>query len=218
MSDVAVPSPSLNFELSEEQQLFRQSLRELVDKEFPKAWARELEAQEELPWELWRRFGEHGLTGVGIPEEYGGQGGGIIEQVILDEELSRSLAGLYWLLGIALFDCKAILAAGTEEQKARLVPEIAAGRQMWAISLTEPDGGTDVLGRQRHQDLVDAGARRRPALPRRAHDARRRQVASRRDGVPLRRQVRGRQGDADPQARDALARQLRGLAGGRLHP
>src|ERR1700755_1705654 len=142
MSDVVVPSPSLNFDFNDEQDLFRQSLRELVNKEYTKDWCRELEAQEEFPWELWRRFGEHGLTGIGIPEEYGGQGGGIIEQVILDEELSRTLAGLYWLLGIALFDAKAIIAVGTDEQKQRFLPEIAAGRQMWSIALTEPDGGT----------------------------------------------------------------------------
>jgi alkylation response protein AidB-like acyl-CoA dehydrogenase len=158
MSDVVIPSSSLNFELNDEQQLFRQTLRELVGKEFSKDWCREIEAQEAFPWELWHRFGAHGLTGVGIPEEYGGQGGGIIEQVILDEELSRTLAGLYWLLGIALFDGKAIAAAGTEEQKQRFLPEIAAGRMMWAISLTEPDGGTDVLGVMKtHAEKVDGG-------------------------------------------------------------
>ena len=150
--------------------------------EFSKDYCREVEAREEFPWDLWQQLGEHGLTGVGIPEEYGGQGGGIIEQVILDEELSRTMAGLYWLLGITLFDAKAIAALGTEEQKQRFLPEIAAGRMMFAISITEPGGGTDVLGamrtradegrrrlgRQRHQDLVDARARRRPAVPRRA--------------------------------------------------
>lgn len=138
--------------------MFRQSLREMVDKEFAKDWCREVEAQEEFPWELWRRIVENGLTGVGLPEEYGGQGGGIVEQAILDEELSRTLAGLYWLLGITLFDGKAIAAAGTEEQKQRFLPEITAGRMMWAISLTEPDGGTDVLGAMKtHAEKVDGG-------------------------------------------------------------
>lgn len=138
--------------------MFRQSLREMVDKEFAKDWCREVEAQEEFPWELWRRIVENGLTGVGLPEEYGGQGGGIVEQAILDEELSRTLAGLYWLLGITLFDGKAIAATGTEEQKQRFLPEITAGRMMWAISLTEPDGGTDVLGAMKtHAEKVDGG-------------------------------------------------------------
>jgi acyl-CoA dehydrogenase len=136
----------LSFEVSEEQHLFRQSLRELVDKEFPKDYCREVEARDEFPWDLWEKFGKHGLTGIGIPEEYGGQGGGIIEQVILDEELSRTLAGLYWLLGITLFDGKTIAAVGTDAQKERFLPDLSAGKMMCAISLTEPGGGTDVLG------------------------------------------------------------------------
>ena len=89
----------LSFELSDEQRMFQQMLHELAEKAFPKPYCREVEARDEFPWDLWRKLGEHGLTGVGIPEEYGGQGGGIIEQAIVDEELSRTLAGLYWLIG-----------------------------------------------------------------------------------------------------------------------
>jgi alkylation response protein AidB-like acyl-CoA dehydrogenase len=95
---------------------------------------------------------------VGIPEEYGGQGGGILEQVILDEELSRTMAGLYWLLGITLFDAKTILHEGTEEQKQKFLPDIAAGKMMFSIALTEPGGGTDVLNAmQTRGEKVDGG-------------------------------------------------------------
>ena len=145
MTDVA-HAEGLNFELTAEQRLFQQTIRELTDKEFPKQYCREVEARDSFPWDLWEKFGSLGLTGIGLPEDYGGQGGGILEQVILDEELSRTLAGLYWLLGIALFDGKAIALAGNDDQKQRFLPEIAAGQLMCAISLTEPSGGTDVLG------------------------------------------------------------------------
>jgi acyl-CoA dehydrogenase len=148
----------LSFELSDEQQMFQRMLRELAEKEFPKPYCREVEAREEFPWDLWQKFGEHGLTGIGVPEEYGGQGGGIIEQAIVDEELSRTLAGLYWLLGITLFDAKAIATCGTLEQKQRFLPEIAAGNLMCAISLTEPGGGTDALGAMKTRATrVDGG-------------------------------------------------------------
>lgn len=136
----------LHFDLTDEQKLFQRTVREFVDAELPKAYCRELEASEEFPWELWHKLRDAGFTGVGVAEEHGGQGGGIMEQVILDEELSRSMAGLYWLLGITLFDAKAIAAVGTPEQKERFLGPIAAGELMAAISLTEPDGGTDVFG------------------------------------------------------------------------
>lgn len=142
-------SDGLSFAFSDEQEMFRRSMRELTDAKFSKEFCREVEAREEFPWDLWERIGDAGLTGIGIPEEFGGQGGGIIEQVILDEELSRTMAGLYWLLGITLFDAKTIAAVGTLEQKQRFLPEIAAGRLMFAITMTEPGGGTDVLGPMR---------------------------------------------------------------------
>jgi alkylation response protein AidB-like acyl-CoA dehydrogenase len=154
----SVITPGLQFELTDEQRLFQRAVRDFVDNELTKAYCNGVEASEEFPWELWRKLTDAGFTGVGIPEEYGGQGGGIMEQVILDEELSRSMAGLYWILGITLFDAKAILGAGTEEQKQRFLPEIAAGNMMWAISLTEPDGGTDVFGAMKTRaKRVDGG-------------------------------------------------------------
>jgi acyl-CoA dehydrogenase len=156
LSDVA--ANGLGFSFTDEQDDFRRSIRDLVDREITKDYCREVEAQEEFPWELWHKLVEVGLTGVGISEEYGGQGGGILEQVILDEELSRSMAGMYWLLGITLFDAKAIAAVGTDEQKARFLPDIAAGKMMFAISMTEPGGGTDALGAmQTRARKVDGG-------------------------------------------------------------
>jgi acyl-CoA dehydrogenase len=152
------PDGGLSFALTDEQQLFQRTIRELVNNEFSKPYCREVEARDEFPWDLWHKLTEHGLTGVGVPEEYGGQGGGIIEQVILDEELSRTMAGLYWLLGITLFDAKAIGAAGSEDQKQRFLPKIAAGEMMCSISLTEPGGGTDVLGAMKTRaQKVDGG-------------------------------------------------------------
>jgi alkylation response protein AidB-like acyl-CoA dehydrogenase len=158
MTDGLLTSAGLSFSFTDEQDMFRQSIRELTDHQFSKQYCREVEAREVFPWDLWQRIGEARLTGIGIPEEYGGQGGGIIEQVILDEELSRTMAGLYWLVGITLFDAKAISAVGTEEQKRRFLPEIAAGRMMFAISMTEPGGGTDALGAMRTRAKpVDGG-------------------------------------------------------------
>lgn len=122
-----------------------------VAAEMPKAWARELERQEDkYPFALWDKFTEGGFHGIGISEEYGGSGGDLIMQVILARALARPLGGLAWLWGITSFaGAKSIGIYGSDQQKQRFLPEIAAGRLRAAIAFTEPGGGTDVLGAMR---------------------------------------------------------------------
>src|SRR5262245_61851078 len=116
-------SAGLDFDFTEEQRLLRQTIRELADNEFPKEYCRRLEAQDEFPWELWDKLSEAGLHGVGIPEAYGGQGGTILEQMIVAEELSRTLAGLIWIWGATSFSGgKSVGIYGSEEQKRRILP------------------------------------------------------------------------------------------------
>lgn len=154
-----VRTEGLCFEFTEEQRLFRETMRELVDREFPKEYAREVEAREEFPWDLWEKIGAAGLHGVAVDEEYGGQGGTIIDQMIVAEELARTLAGLLWVWGVTSFSgAKSVGLYGSEEQKRRILPDLAAGKLMFAISLTEPGGGTDVLGSMRTRaEKVEGG-------------------------------------------------------------
>jgi acyl-CoA dehydrogenase len=141
----------MDFELSEEHRAYRDMVERFVAAEMPKAWARELEAREdEYPEDLWAKFTEGGFHGLGIAEEYGGCGGDALMQVIAARALARTLAGLAWLWGINSFaGAKALTAHGSEEQKRRFLPGIADGSLRAAISLTEPGGGTDVLGAMR---------------------------------------------------------------------
>lgn len=138
----------MDFDLPEEHQAFRDMVHRWVDAELPKEWARKLEADEHnYPHALWKKFTEAGFHGIGIPEEYGGQGGDVLMQMLLARELARSLGGLAWIWGITSFaGSKSIGLYGTPEQKAKYLPEIAAGRLKAAISFTEPGGGTDLLG------------------------------------------------------------------------
>src|ERR1051326_6420321 len=138
----------MDFRYSEEQELFRKSVRDFVNRELPKSWARDLEKDEHaFPHELFRKLADAGFHAIGIAEEYGGQGGDIMTQMILARELARSLAGLTWVWGITSFaGGKSVGIYGTEEQKREHLPAIAAGREKWAIGFTEPGGGTDVLG------------------------------------------------------------------------
>ena len=138
----------MDFDLPEEHRAFRDMIHRWVDNECPKDWARKLEADEHnYPFALWDKFTEAGLHGVGIDEEYGGQGGDVLMQMLLARELARTLGGLAWIWGITSFaGSKSIGLYGTPEQKRKYLPLIAAGQLKAAISFTEPAGGTDLLG------------------------------------------------------------------------
>jgi acyl-CoA dehydrogenase len=136
----------LNYDLSPEQEMLRDMVRAFTAREATKADARAWEKSSEFPWELYQRLGAAGLYGIGIDEEYGGQGGNLIDQVIVCEELARTLAGLSVLWHLNCWSgAKAVSAHGTAAQKAAYLPKIAAGKLLFAIAMTEPGGGTDVL-------------------------------------------------------------------------
>lgn len=138
----------MDFDLTEEQQAFRDMVHRWVDTEAPNDWARELERDEHnYPHALWDKFSEAGFHGIGISEDYDGQGGDVIMQMILARELARSLGGLAWIWGITSFaGSKSIGLYGTDEQKRKYLPDIATGKLKAAIAFTEPAGGTDLLG------------------------------------------------------------------------
>ena len=138
----------MNFRFSDEQLEFRRMLRDWVEKECPKSVARDLEGAEgQYPFELWDSMTAAGFHSIGIDPAYGGQGGSVIDQVLLCAELGRSLAGLTWIWGISSFaGAKSLTAFGSDEQKERFLPDLAEGKLRFAISVTEPGGGTDLLG------------------------------------------------------------------------
>ena len=94
-------------------------------------------------------MGEVGITGIFVPEEYGGAGMGHVERAICIEEISRYSAGL----GIALMThhlgTAPILDYGSEEQKKKYLPEIASGTKLAGLAVTEPGGGSDFAGQKR---------------------------------------------------------------------
>ena len=150
----------MDFSLTEEQQAFRDVVRRWVDTEAPKDWMRQLEADEEnYPFALWDKVAEQGFFGIGIPEEYGGLGGDVMMQMIFAREFSRTAGGLLWVWGLTSFGgAKMISAVGTEEQKQRWLRPMAQGSLRVSISMTEPDGGTDVLcAMKTYAEKVDGG-------------------------------------------------------------
>jgi alkylation response protein AidB-like acyl-CoA dehydrogenase len=105
-----------------------------------------LDENEEFPERLWQQMADMGLLGIAISEKYGGSGGNILDMTLVIEELSRGMAaaGLAYFLSTC-FGGKSIGFYGSEEQKKFYLSGLAGGRFKFALALTEPSGGTDIL-------------------------------------------------------------------------
>ncbi len=132
----------MEYFLTEEQQMIQELAARIAD-ERVKPVAAELDEKGEFPWEIMKVLAESDLFGVWLPEEYGGLGGGIFEQVLVVEELSRACSGVavsYAASGLGSFP---ILLFGTEEQKQKFLPDVASGTKLAAFGLTEANAGSD---------------------------------------------------------------------------
>jgi acyl-CoA dehydrogenase len=133
----------LDFEETEEHQLIRKSISDLV-KQIPEAYWRETDKKAEFPQELWNRMGGNGWTGLNVPTEYGGAGLGHIEGSIMAHETSRNGAGASTNILLSPFlAAKAISYFGTKTAKEKYLPEIAKGKLVCCFALTEPGAGVD---------------------------------------------------------------------------
>jgi butyryl-CoA dehydrogenase len=145
----------VNFDLTDEQQAVRELCREFArDVVAPAAPA--LDREHRFGYEIVARMGDLGLFGLPFGEEWGGVGGDFLSYCIAIEEIGRADAGV----GITLEAAVSLGAApihdfGTREQKERLLPDLLAGRRLWAFGLTEPQAGSDSGATQTKADLVD---------------------------------------------------------------
>jgi len=103
----------------------------------------ELDEKEEFPWDLMKVCAEAGLFGVSIGEEYGGFGGGILENCLAVEEMSRVCLGVATSYAGSGLGAHPIMLYGSEEQKKKYLPDIAKGKRLAAFGLTEADAGSD---------------------------------------------------------------------------
>jgi alkylation response protein AidB-like acyl-CoA dehydrogenase len=135
----------MDFAFTEEQKDFRALLRNFVNKEVIPV-AREWEQSGRYPTEIVAGLKEMGLFGMTIPEEYGGLDLDPVSFAIVFEELSRGWMGIAGILGSHSLSCRMIAMQGTDEQKQRYLPELAAGVRRTGLGLTEPGAGTDMQG------------------------------------------------------------------------
>lgn len=128
---------------TDEQQLILRTVRQFVEKEvIPVASA--MEHRDEYPHALVSQMKEMGLFGLNVPESYGGSGVDTTTLAMIFEEISRGWLGLAGILGSNSVTCDVIARFGTEAQKQRYLPGMAAGERRGGICLTESNAGTDL--------------------------------------------------------------------------
>ena len=136
----------MNFDLTEEQELIRETVRDFAEREI-KPLAKDLDEKGEFSYELTKKIGEMGLFGMNVPEQYGGQGLDTLSYIIAVEELARvdgsqaATLAAHNSLGIG-----PLMAYGTEEQKMKYVPQLCTGDALWSFGLTEAGAGSDSRG------------------------------------------------------------------------
>jgi len=125
--------------------MLRQSIRRFLEKEAPRETMARWDEEDRVPRALFDKIVELGVCGMTIPEEYGGIGRDILGTMVTVEELSRrSMVIATQFLMNACYGSMNILASGSEEQKQRLLPRLAAGELLFAYGLSEPDVGSDL--------------------------------------------------------------------------
>ena len=130
----------MNFDFSDDQKMLKdQAHKFLTEKCTTKAVRKVFEGGEHFDSALWKQIGEMGWTGTAIPESYGGLGLGYLELCVIAEELGRALAPVPFSSTVYLF-AEALLLAGSEEQKKRLLPKVASGEIIGTFARVEGPG------------------------------------------------------------------------------
>ena len=146
---------ALSYALTSEQEEFRRVVADFADRVVAPA-AEEFNADARFPAEIVRQMGEMGLFGIPFPEEYGGMGGDYLSLCLAIEELGRvdQSVGITLEAGVGL-GAAPIFEFGTEQQRQQWLPELARGERLGGFGLTEPGGGSDVLGGTRTRAVAD---------------------------------------------------------------
>ncbi len=137
----------MDYFLSEEQLMIKELAAQIAREKVLPVRA-ELDEKEEFPWEIMRVLGEADMFGLYIPEEYGGLGGGILENCLAIEELSRVCIAVSVSFAASGLGAYPILLYGNAEQKQKYLPPVAGGKSLAAFGLTEPNAGSDAGGIQ----------------------------------------------------------------------
>jgi alkylation response protein AidB-like acyl-CoA dehydrogenase len=131
-----------SYRLTEEQQMLRDAVRVLADEQIAPR-AAEIDRTAEFPWDVKDLLAAHDILGLPFPTEYGGLGGELLTVALAIEQISRACATSGLILAVQELGALPLILDGTDEQKQRWFPDLAAGRTLIAFALTEAEAGSD---------------------------------------------------------------------------
>jgi short/branched chain acyl-CoA dehydrogenase len=145
----------MDLDLGENQLMIQKAVRDFAAREIA-PYSAQWDERAEFPAGVIRALGELGVTGLLLPEEYGGGGGDMLSMVVALEELAKVDASVAVTIDVVAGLCGQLLVRfGSEEQKRRWLTSLAQGETIAAFALTEPDAGSDAAGISTRAELVD---------------------------------------------------------------
>lgn len=143
---------SLNFNLGETVDMIRDTVNAFSREEIAPR-AEKIDQDNEFPMDLWRKFGDLGLLGMTVDEEYGGSGLGYLEHMVAMQEISRASASVGLSYGAMSNLClNQLNKNGSHEQKLKYLPKLCTGEHIGALAMSEPNAGSDVVSMKLRAD------------------------------------------------------------------
>src|SRR5271155_2914272 len=147
----------MDFDLTDEQRLIKDTAREFADKEIV-VQSRENARKHHFDLEMVRKVAEQGYLGAIIPEEYGGAGLDYLSYGLVVEEIGRADSSIRTVVSVQTsLVCSGIVRFGTEEQKQLYLPKLCSGEWLGCFGLTEPDTGSDAANQKTRARKTDSG-------------------------------------------------------------
>src|ERR1700750_2657112 len=152
MAQLSNRLPGLNFDLGEAADMLRTTVENFAADEIaPRAAA--IDRDNEFPMDLWRKFGDLGVLGITVEEDYGGGGLGYLEHVVAREEISRASASVGLSYGAHSNLCvNQIRRNGSEAQRRKYLPKLITGDHVGSLAMSEPGAGSDVVSMKTRAD------------------------------------------------------------------
>jgi alkylation response protein AidB-like acyl-CoA dehydrogenase len=147
----------MDFELSDEQRLIKETAREFTDRELVER-TRENARNHHFDLEIVKKLGAQGYLGAIVPPEYGGAGLDYVSYGLIVEEIGRGDSAVRTVISVQTsLVCSGILKWGTEEQKSKYLPKLCSGEWLGCFGLTEPDTGSDAANQRTRARRTDSG-------------------------------------------------------------